>query len=134
MGQGDVTSLDAGLSPAVDGFVTRVRSLTDADRRAIAVARKGVDEAFHQSALRAAWELLVERGDDYVNARSALATAHVPEAMENAAGDELSDLNDVARYVQLAIDDGLLAVLTSDALHPNHLRELHRSLKVVLGS
>jgi len=134
VGQGDGTSLDAGLSPALDAFVTRVLSLTDADRRAIADARKAVDESFHQSALLAASELLVGRADDYARARSALATAHVPQALEDAGRDEVDDLNEVARYVQLAIDDGLLAVLTRDALHPNHLRELHRSLKVVLGA
>lgn len=134
VGQGDVTSLDTGLSPSLDVFVSRVGSLTDADRREIAEARKGVHEAFHSSALRAALELLVGREDDYMLARRALAAAHVPDGLENAGVDEVDDLNEVARYAQLAIDDGLLAALTSDALHPNHLRELHRSLKVVLGS
>ena len=99
---------------------------------AVAAARRAVDETFHERALQAASELLVGRGELYAEARRALARAHVPAALEGEAlsEGERAELDDVARAVQLAIDDGLLAVLTSDRLHPNHARELFRSLKV----
>lgn len=88
-----------------------------------------MDEVFHERALAAAAELLVGRGEEYARARRTLATAHLPRSL-TADGGGRTDLDDTARHVQLAIDDGLLAVLTSDLLHPNHARELHRSLKV----
>jgi chromosome condensin MukBEF complex kleisin-like MukF subunit len=119
---------DPGLSRAVHDFVARVLALTDDERRAIADARAFVDESFHRSALLAAAEQLVSGSDEYARARTAVAVSHVPAALEHASPDELEELNRVARHVQLAIDDGLLAVLTRDTLHPKHLRELNRSL------
>lgn len=131
-GQDDTTSPVAGQAPGVDAFLSRVLALTDTERKAVAAARRAVDETFHERALHAASELLVGRGELYADARRAVSRAHIPAALE---GHELSEaerveLEEVARAVQLAIDDGLLAVLTSDRLHPNHARELHRSLKV----
>lgn len=115
--------------------MNRVLGLTDHERGAIAEARKGVDESFHERALLAAAEALVGRGDEYARARSRVALAHVPDALEDADDrDEVEWLNDVARSVQLAIDDGLLAILTSDVLHPNHARELYRSLKAAFDT
>ncbi|HJR95630.1 MAG TPA: hypothetical protein VJ807_09355 [Gaiellaceae bacterium] len=131
VGQTDRSQSDRHASRAVDAFVARVLELTDDDRRAIADARAAVDESFHQSALRAAAEQVVGRGDEYMRARRAVALAHVPDALEGAPPGELQALNRVARDAQLAIDDGLLAVLTRDTLHPKHLRELNRSLGIV---
>lgn len=126
---------DTASSSPLDEFVTRVLALTDDERRTVAEARRSVDEAFHERALVAATELLVGRGETYAQARRVLATAHVPMALsEHGDHDERAELADLARHVQLAIDDGLLAVLTSDLLHPNHARELHRSLKVVFDT
>lgn len=111
--------------------MARVLRLTDAERHAIGAARASIDESFHRSALRAAAEQLVGRGEEYVRARRAVATAHVPDALEHAAPDNAAELNTIACRVQLAVDDGLLAVLTRDTLHPKHLRELNRSLAVL---
>ena len=131
VGQTDLSQSDTHASPAVDAFVARVLELTDDDRRAIAHARTAVDESFHRSALLAAVEQLVSRGDEYLRARRAVALAHVPDALDGAAPGELDALNRVAREAWLAIDDGLLAVLARDTLHPKHLRELNRSLGVI---
>ena len=131
VGQPDLSQPDTHASPAVDAFVARVLELTDDDRSAIADARAAVDEPFHRSALLAAAEQLAGRGDEYVRARRAVALAHVPDALEGAPPGELEALNRIARNAQLAIDDGLLAVLARDTLHPKHLRELNRSLGVV---
>lgn len=121
---------DTALSSPLDEFVTRVLALTDDERRGVADARRAVDEVFHERALAAAAELLVGRGEEYARARRAIGDAHLPRSLRaDGADGEGSDLADIARHVQLAIDDGLLAVLTSDLLHPNHARELHRSLK-----
>jgi len=132
-GQAPSVGVESDLPPSVDAFVARVRSLTDDERIAIANARGAVDEAFHARALLAGAEELVKRGGAYVGARWALADAHLPEAMldiaDDAPGDDVARWNEVARLVQLAIDEALVAILTSDSLHPNHLRELYRSLK-----
>lgn len=117
----------------MDSFAARVWALTDEDRVAVAKARESVDEAFHERALRAGLEALAGRGDEYLAARRALAGAHLPARLDRARddmqSDELAHWNDVARLVQQALDDALIAILTSASLHPNHLRELHRSLK-----
>jgi hypothetical protein len=115
----------------VQGFVERVLELSDDQRLAVAEARRAVNEAFHETAVSAAVEALAGRGEAYTRARRALARAHVPECLDGSAGDggDRAAWQDVARLVQLAIDDALLAVLTSDALHPSHLRELYRSFK-----
>lgn len=109
----------------------RALTLTDAERQAAADARRAVNEAYHETALRAAAEALAGRGEEYARARRELAGAHVPDSLGASAGDEddAADRQDVARLVQLAIDDALLAILVSDQLHPNHLRELYRSFK-----
>ena len=132
VGQTDLSHSDTHAPPAVDVFVARVLELTDDERRVIADARAAVDESFHRSALLAAAEQLVGHGEEYLRARRAVALAHVPDALEGAPPSELEALNRVARGAQLAIDDGLLAVLARDTLHPKHLRELNRSLGVVL--
>lgn len=89
-----------------------------------------MDEAFHEAALQSATESLVGRAETYVRARSQLARAHVPECLDGSSADaERARWQDVARLVQLALDDALLAVVTSDELHPNHARELYRSFK-----
>jgi hypothetical protein len=120
----------------VQGFLKRVLELGDDQRLAVAEARRAVNEAFHETALRAAAEALAGRGEAYARARRALARAHVPECLDGSPGDEAdrAGWQDVARLVQLAIDDALLAVLTSDALHPNHSRELYRSFKAASKS
>lgn len=104
-------------------FVARARRLSDGDRVAIAAARAEVDEEFHEQALRAAAEALVGRGDAYARARAELARAHLPDGI----ADEPERLAPVARLAQLAIDEMLLAAVTSDVLHPKHLRQLSRA-------
>ena len=136
-GQAPSVGVESDLPPSVDAFVARVRSLTDDDRIAIANARGAVDEAFHERALRAGAEALASRAEDYVRARRVLARVHVPEALETSgvlASEERARWNEVARLVQLAIDDGLIAILGSHELHPNHLRELYRSLSAASDS
>jgi hypothetical protein len=123
--------------PSVETFVARVRTLTDEDRVAVANARRVVDETFHERALRAGLEALAERDAEYLKARRALADAHLPARLDPAGEDlqsaELAHWNDVARLVQQALDDALIAILASGSLHPNHLRELYRSLKAASG-
>lgn len=109
-------------------------ALTDDRRAAIAERRAGVDEALYAASLRSGAEALVARAGVYAVARRTLATAHVPDALERS---DLSDRerrhwNEVARLVQLAIDEMLVAIAGNEVLHPNHLRALslawgHRS-------
>ena len=117
--------MHADVSRAVEAFVAHVRALRDEDRVAVANARRVVDEEFHERALVAGLEILAGRGEEYVRSRRAVADVHLPESPE-ALGDDAAE---IARLVQLAVDDALIAILTRDALHPNHLRELYRSLK-----
>lgn len=100
----------------MEEFVARARQLTDEERVAVAEARKAVDETFHAKAVIAGLEALAGRGDVYVHARRVVAGVHLSEQIED----------EVARLVQLAIDDALLAMIGRDVLHPNHLRELYR--------
>lgn len=91
-----------------------------------------MDETFHDGALRSAAEALVGRSEVYATARRAVATAHMPDALATAAaGEDAERWTDVARLVQLAIDEALVALVATDALHPNHLRELYRPWRVV---
>jgi hypothetical protein len=92
---------------------------------------------FHERALLAGLEALTGRSDEYLKARRALAGAHLPARLDPAGEDvqseELAHWNDVARLVQQALDDALIAIVASGSLHPNHLRELYRSLKAGSG-
>ena len=117
----------------MEAFVARVRALTDEERVAVARARKLVDESFHERAVLAGLEALAGRGEELLRARRALHGTQLPGPPDAAAGvrghgDVGIDWNDVERHVQLAIDDALLAILGRAVLHPNHLRELYRSL------
>lgn len=117
-----------GVKPgAVGDFVDRVLRLSDDDRLAVAEARRAVSEGFHEKALWAAAEALVGRSEEYARARALVARAHVPEGLAEEA-------DEVARLVQLAIDEGLVALVGADVLHPNHLRELYRPWRAVLGA
>jgi hypothetical protein len=127
MGQAVLPADDDGVTPAVEAFVERARGLSDDELRAVADARDRVDEAFHAAALRAASEALRGRGHDYVRARNRLSAAHVPAAAGDAVGEDRAEWQRVSRLAQLAIDDALLALVTSDVIHPKHVRELYRS-------
>jgi hypothetical protein len=132
-GQAPSPGRDLRVSPAVEAFVARALELTDDERIAVAEARRAVDEDFHEKALRAGVEALAGRGEEYLRARAQIARAHLPEGLtsEDALSpDERARWNEVARLVQLGLDEGLIAILGTPVLHPNHLRELHRSLKV----
>lgn len=112
--------------------------LRDEDRLTVAEGRKAVSEAYHAKALRAAAEALAGRAEAYVAVRRRLAGAHVPDSLADGvvpalSAEEVARWNEVARLVQQAIDDALLAFLASDVLHPNHLRELYRPWRAVLG-
>lgn len=105
----------------VAALVERLRVLTDEERRRIADARRQVTEDYHEGSLRAASELLVGRGDAYARARFEVTAVHVSDGVDD----------ETARLVQLAVDDALLALVTADLLHPNHVRELYRSCRAV---
>lgn len=122
---------------ALEDFIEQVLSLSDEDRLAAAEARKAIDERYHASALRAAADPLARRGEAYVEARRRLIGAHVPDSLGDEAGRsldprEVAGWNEVARLVQQAIDDAVVALLVSDVLHPKHLRELYRPWQGVL--
>jgi hypothetical protein len=117
------TEIEAGpAAEAVRSFVARVRALTDDDRTALADARKALDEDFRGQALRSAAELLVGRGEAYALARREVAGAHVPVGLD----DEPERRDEIARLVELAVDELLVGLVTQERLHPKHLRELHR--------
>lgn len=107
---------------AVDSFVERVRSLTDEERRVVAERRRGLDEAFREKALRAAAEAIPPHEAVYVRARARVAGAHVPTRLEEGVRDD--EWTEISRLVQLAVDEGLLAMVAQRTVHPNHLREL----------
>lgn len=109
----------------------QVLRLRDEDRLRVAEGRKAVSEAYHAKALRAAAEALAGRAETFLACRRLVAGAHVPDMLADEGGaalraDEVARWNEVARLVQHAIDDALLALLASDVLHPDHLRELYR--------
>jgi hypothetical protein len=123
---------DAGTGPAeqaVRGFVARVRSLADEDRVALAEARRALEEDFREQALRSAAELLVGRAESYAIARRDVAGAHVPEGLD----EDPARRDEVARLVELAIDELLVGLVTQDRLHPKHLRELYRPWRALDG-
>ena len=105
--------------------------LTDEERLRVAEGRRAVSEAYHAKALRAAAEALAGRAETFIAYRRLVAGAHVPDRLGDEGGaalptDVVARWNEVARLVQQAIDDALLALLASDVLHPDHLRELYR--------
>lgn len=110
------------LIAAVESFVERVRNLTDEQRRVVAERRRKIDEAFHEKALRAGAEALPPHAETYVRARARVAAAHLPTTLEQGRADP--EWAEISRLVQLAIDEGLVAVVGQGTLHPNHLREL----------
>lgn len=110
------------MDASVDEFVRRVQSLTDEERRVIAARRSQIDEAFHEKALRAGAEALPPHAETYIRARMKVAAAHLPARLEQGVRDP--EWAEVSRLVQLAIDEGLVAVVGRGTLHPNHLREL----------
>jgi hypothetical protein len=116
------TGQQNGLHAAVESFVQRVRGLTDEERRTVADRRSGIDEALREKALRAGAEAIARHPDLYAHARAQVAGAHLPAALEDGSTD--GEWVRVSRLVQLAIDEGLVAVVGSGTLHPNHLREL----------
>lgn len=125
-GQTRPVSVDFGPSHAqVETFVARMRDLSDEERLAVAEERRAVDETFHARALRAAAEALVGRGEPYALARREVGQANLPERLADEREDA-ARWTEVARLVQLAIDEALVALVASDVLHPNYLRELHR--------
>jgi hypothetical protein len=119
----------------VDAFVERARALSDADRVTIAESRRGVEEGFHEKALRSSVAWLQGRAELYGSARKALASMHVPAVLlddeAEPTAEERERWNEVARLVQLAIDDMLVCLIASDVLHPDHLRELSRPWNAV---
>lgn len=125
--------------PAVEAFVEQVLQLGDDERHAVAEARKQIDEARQAKALRAAAEALAVTGrrSAYIETRERLALAHLSD--EPVGGDasapstdELARRHETVRLLRLAIDDAVLALLTTDVLHPKHLRELYRPWQEVL--
>lgn len=120
-----------GLPKKVQELIDRARTLSDEERRAIAIARADRDEAFRVGAWRAAMEAIGQRPELYPAAWVKVGSAYVPERLEGlinlgsrADADEVAEWQGVARLVRLAIDEALLALLTSDTIPPPHLREL----------
>ena len=126
-GQTEVSAGPAGA--AVRTFVARVRALTDADRVTLADARRALDESFREQALRSAAELLVGRAEAYALARRDVAGAHLPEELDG----EPERRDEVARLVELAIDEALGGIVVQERLHPKHLRELYRPWRALDG-
>lgn len=110
----------------LDQFLTRALALTDEQREAVAERRGAMNESLHEAALRSAAEALVEHSDLYAEARRRLAVAHIPDALEreDLSTAEQRRWDEVSRLVQLSIDEMLVALVGSEVLHPNHLREL----------
>lgn len=106
---------------AVASFVERVRGLTDEQRRVVAERRRALDEAFREKAVRGGIEASARHPELWARARTQVAGAHVPDALEETADPEWAE---ISRLVQLAVDEGLLAFVGQGTLHPNHLREL----------
>lgn len=118
----------------IDTLVERARGLTDDDRVRLAAARRATDESFHAGAWKAACEMLSVRAEMYVKAWQRIGSAFLPNKLielidmgNRADPEEVIEWQEVARLVRLAIDDELLALLTSDLIPPPHLRQLHRS-------
>ena len=123
----------------IDAVVERARALTDDDRVLLAAARGTIEESFHAGSWRAALEMLSVRAEMYAWAWQRIGSAFVPERLLEMVemgdqGDpvELKNWQDVARLVRLGIDDELLGLLTSDAIPPAHLRQLHMSWAAML--
>jgi len=120
---GEKAARDGGI---VEQFVARAAALGDEQREAVAKRRRELDEAEHASALRSAAEAIQPWAETYAQARRMVADAHVPEALHRSdlTDDDRRHWNEVARLVQLAIDEMLVAVVANEVLHPNDLREL----------
>lgn len=120
---GEKAARDGGI---VEQFVARASALTDEQREAVAARRSALDEAEHAAALRSGAEALHGWAALYSAARRTLAAAHVPDALErdDLTDDERRHWNEVARLVQLSIDEMLVAVVGNEVLHPNDLRDL----------
>jgi len=128
---GENATRDSGI---VEQFVARASALTDEQREAVAARRGALDEAEHVAALRSGAEALFNWPQVYADARRTLAAAHLPDALErdDLTADERRHWSEVARLVQLSIDEMLVALAGNEVLHPNHLRDLsapwgHRS-------
>lgn len=120
-----------GFPKKVEELIERARALRDDERRVIAEARAERDETFRVAAWRAALAAMGGRSELYVAAWSRIGSAYVPERLEGlvnlgsqADAAEVTEWQGVARLVRLAIDEALLALLTSDTIPPPHLREL----------
>ncbi|HXF37218.1 MAG TPA: hypothetical protein VNO17_08565 [Actinomycetota bacterium] len=127
------------LPPLVERLLEEARRLTDADREALARARRTVDEAFHVGAWRAATEVARGRAAGYLEAWIRIGSAYLPERLEELIGmgsradaEELSRWQEVARLSRLAIDDAILGLLTGDTIPPVDLRELYGPWKAML--
>lgn len=123
----------------VEGFIEQARSLDDDDRRVLAEARRGIDEAFHEGAWRAAIEMAAHRADAYLDAWTRIGAAFVPERLEGlvqmgrkADPAEVAEWQDVARLARIAMDDALLALLGTDTITPLQVRELYAPWKSML--
>jgi hypothetical protein len=121
------------LIPAhLEAFLGRSETLRDDDRLALADARRRGSEVVKAAARQAALDMLPERAGAYVACWAHIATAFVPERLEqllragsgnNAA--EIAEWQEVARLVRLALDEALLALLLSDTITPPDVRELY---------
>lgn len=116
---------------AIESFLERARRMTDEDRRALADARRAVDDGYHSKAWRAANEAVLPRAAAYVAARHAMGASYLPDRLAAALAEgvtdrgELASWNEVARLAHDAMDDALLALLVSDVIPPDQLRELY---------
>lgn len=116
---------------AVASYVRYVQGLTDEDRRIVAEQRRVLDEAFREKAVQAGAEATARHPELYVRARVEVAGAHLPSVLDE--GRPNPEWAEISRLVQLAIEEGLLGVVGSRTLHPNHLRELFAPWPPELG-
>lgn len=112
----------------LEAFIEEARRLDDEQRVALADTRRRLDEVGRAAAWKAANEILVGRGEDYVAAWMRLGRAHIPDRLEELRGrgpaDEIERWQEIARLVRLALDEALVALLTADTIPPPDIREL----------
>jgi hypothetical protein len=125
----------------VEAFIERALVLDDEDRRALAEARGGIDEAFHLGAWRSANEIVGRDPGPYLEARQRIASAFLPQRLEElvslgslADPSEVDQWAEIARLARTGLDDALLGLLAADSIPPPHLRELYAPWKAMLAT
>lgn len=136
-----MSSTGHAIPAPAQSLIERARALRDDDRRVLAEARRAVDEAAQAEARRSAVEAIVERGPAYAESWIRIGAAYLPERLEEllrpgsgATASEVAEWQEVARLARLAIDDALLAFLTTDTIPPPAVRRLIAPWQAMLAA